>query len=312
MDGLILVHKPLKLTSHDVVDRIRILLGTKRVGHFGTLDPQATGLLIIAVGKATRLFPFYSKQDKSYAGRMRLGFSTDTYDLEGKPSSPESKAFPVRKRLELAMRGFLGEIDQIPPPYSAKKHKGLPLYVYARQNKEIEAKPAKVTVHSFKLLSYEPPLLDIKIRCSSGTYIRSLAHDLGQTLGCGAHLVSLERTSVGSFSVDNSFHLEDLNALTRQNQYEKFLIPLEGLLPEMSKVILKESGKTKAQNGNTIYAEHIQKLIPPDRPSSDIKSEDRIFRLFSSDGKLIAFARKTSENNGLHPFLVIDTDLPDK
>jgi tRNA pseudouridine55 synthase len=312
MDGLILVHKPLHLTSHDVVSRIRELLNTKKVGHFGTLDPLATGLLMIAVGKATRLFPFYSKHDKTYKGRIQLGFSTDTYDAEGKSTSPESKTYPDQQKLEQAMREFSGEIDQIPPPYSAKKHRGQPLYVYARQNKQIEVKSSRVVIHSFSLLAYEPPHIDVDIHCSSGTYIRSLAHDLGQALGCGAHLTSLIRTAVGSFSIDKGFHLEDLKVLIQQKEYTQFLFPLESLLPEISKIILKESGKVLAQNGNSVFAENIQKLILPESSSSGVESEKQIFRLFSPDGRLIAFAKKISEKNGLHPFLVIDTVDSDK
>lgn len=311
MDGILLIHKPRHLTSHDVVARIRKLLKTKRVGHFGTLDPLATGLLLIAVGKATRLFPFYSKHDKIYRGRIRLGFSTDTYDAEGKPTSSESKAYPDKKILEQSMRMFLGEIDQIPPPYSAKKHKGLPLYSYARQNKMVEAQPARVVIHSFQLISYEPPHIDVKVHCSSGTYIRSIAHDLGQNLGCGAHLACLERTTIGSFSLDESCHLEDLKTLIHENKYEAILIPLEVLLPEMNKIILKESGMNLAQNGNTIFAENIQKFLPPDMTSSHIKTEDQIFRLFSPEGRLIALSRKDSGTGGLHPFLVIDTEVSD-
>lgn len=312
MDGILLVHKPLHLTSHDVVDRIRKLLKTKKVGHFGTLDPLATGLLLIAVGKATRLFPFYSKHDKLYRGRIRLGFSTDTYDAEGKPTSSEIKSYPEKKRVEQSMHEFLGKIDQVPPPYSAKKHQGRPLYAYARQNKRIDTPPAKVVIHSFQLLAYDPPHIDVTVHCSSGTYIRSLAHDLGQILGCGAHLAGLQRTAIGPFLLEKSYLLEDLEALIHENNYEPFLIPLESLLPEMSKIILKQSGTNLAQNGNTVFAENIRTVIPPDVLSSHIQTGDQIFRLFSPDGKLIAFARKESEKNGLHPFLVIDTALSDK
>jgi tRNA pseudouridine55 synthase len=312
MDGLILVRKPLHLTSHDTVIRIRTLLQTKRVGHFGTLDPLATGLLMIAVGKATRLFSFYSKYDKTYIGRIKTGFSTDTYDAEGKPTSAESTAYPDQTRVEHALREFEGTIDQVPPPYSAKKHKGRPLYVYARQNKQIEAKPVRVSIHSLQLLAYEPPHIEVKIHCSSGTYIRSLAHDLGQALGCGAHLAGLKRTAVGSFSLEQSFHLDDLETLIQKNEYGQFLIPLESLLPEMGKIILKESGKALVQNGNRIFSENIQKLIPSECPSSDIEDEDQVFRLFSSDGRLMALAKKIPDKKGLHPFLVIDTEVPEK
>jgi tRNA pseudouridine55 synthase len=159
---------------------------------------------------------------------------------------------------------------------------------------------------------YKPSHIEVKVHCSSGTYIRSLAHDLGQALGCGAHLAGLERTSIGPFSLDKSYHLESLKTLIHEKKYKSFFIPLESLLPEMSKVILKESGRALAQNGNMIFAENIQRVIPPDTTSSHIETEDQIFRLFSPEGRLIALARKDSGKNGLHPFLVIDTEVSDK
>jgi len=311
-DGILLVNKPPRLTSHDVVERIRKLLKTKKVGHFGTLDPLARGLLLVAVGKATRLFPFYSKLDKTYRGQIRLGFATDTFDTEGQPTSPGTKTYPEKRSLELFMNTFLGEIDQIPPPYSAKKHKGKPLYTYARQNRRVEKPPVKVAVHSFQLLDYKPPRIDVRIHCSSGTYIRSLAHDLGQAIGCGAHLAGLERTAIGSFSIDKSHHLEDLESLIQDNTSATFLIPLEDLLPELNKIILKESGKILAQNGNMIYADNIQKIILSKEPPPYSDAADQIFRLFSPDGRLVAYAKKDSTKNGMHPFLVIDTEDSDE
>lgn len=284
----------------------------KKVGHFGTLDPLATGLLMIAVGKATRLFPFFQKLDKTYRGCLRFGFATDTYDSEGMPITAESKDYPTRTDIQNAMSAFKGEIDQIPPAYSAKKHKGKRLYTLARENRKIDIKPSKVVIYSFDLLGYKPPFLDFEVRCSSGTYIRSIAHDLGQRLGCGAHLTKLERTEMGRFKSERSHTLKKLEKLTGERKTEKFLLPLEGILDEFPKIVLDENGRTLAKNGNMISAAHIQTIIHQDNPDTDFKTFGDIYRLFGPDGKLIAFAKKHPKKPGLHPYLVIDTEVPDE
>src|SRR4030042_1057422 len=188
MDGLILVDKPQGATSHDVVARIRRIIDQRQVGHFGTLDPLATGLLLVAVGSATRLFPRYSLHDKVYSGKMRLGYATDTYDAQGKPTSVESDRLPNRDTLVEAMGKFNGRLEQVPPPYSAKKVAGKPLYKWARAKKTVAPRASQVTVYAFNLGGYSPPHVEFDVHCASGTYVRSLVHALGQTLGCGAHL----------------------------------------------------------------------------------------------------------------------------
>lgn len=308
MDGLILVHKPEKLTSHDVVFRIRQILGLKKVGHYGTLDPFATGLMVIAVGQATRLFPFYLKTDKTYTAQIRLGLATDTYDLFGKPTTDEVHDFPDKNQVIQKMNGFIGDILQVPPLYSAKKFKGKPLYVLARENKKVELKPNPVTVHRFELSNYNPPYLECIVVCSSGTYIRSLAHDLGQSLGCGAHLSQLVRTSVGTFVLEESFCLEDITKLAHNKKFMEFIIPLESLLPEYPKIILTETGSKLARNGNTIFPENILRVPRLCSTESEFAAEkDSLYRLFSPEGQLLALARRISDKNGLHPFLVIDS-----
>jgi tRNA pseudouridine55 synthase len=176
-EGLILVNKPAGLTSHDIVLRIRDILQLSKVGHFGTLDPIATGLLLIAVGKATRFFPFYSKMDKSYHGTIRLGWATSTYDTEGEPITEEVTSFPAQEKIEAALQSFSGRISQLPPLFSAKKFKGKPLYYLARNQKKVERQPIEVEIYRFQLIDYQPPFLEFKLDCSSGTYVRTLAHD---------------------------------------------------------------------------------------------------------------------------------------
>ncbi len=308
MDGLILVDKPQNFTSHDIVLKIRNILNIKKVGHCGTLDPLATGLMLLAIGKATRLFPFFSNTDKVYEGLIKLGFSTDTYDSAGKPTSPEEKNYPPKDNLLKAMKKFEGEIQQVPPPYSAKKYKGKPLYVLARGKKEFELRPSKVFIHFFQLIKYNPPLLKFKVKCSSGTYIRSLAYDIGQDLGCGAHLFELTRKNVGNFNIKESHTIGEIKGLTDAGKIDKFLIPFESLLPEFPKIILKKRGSVLVKNGNLISPENIQKVILDESSSADIFPEgEKVFRMFSLEGKFLALAKEVPEKHCFHPFLVIDS-----
>lgn len=307
MDGLILVQKPQKITSHDVVAKIRKILNQQKVGHFGTLDPMATGLILMAVGKATRLFPFYSTTDKVYKGRIRLGYSTDTYDSYGKPTSEPNKEYPGEKTILENMKLFKGEILQVPPLYSALKYEGKPLYVRARNQEKIKLKPRKLFIHDFRMISYEPPEIKFEVHCSSGTYIRSIAHDLGQKLHCGAHLSQLTRINSGKYWIEDSFFLEDIEKLVQEKKHKEFLIPLEGLLPEFPKIILKDSGVSVAKNGGRIFPTEITKITPSDSSSEIRAGEENICRMFSPEGKLIALARKITENNYFHPFLVVES-----
>ena len=230
-DGLLVIDKPAGPTSHDVVRRVRKALGMRRVGHGGTLDPDATGVLLVAAGQATRFFPFLSREFKVYDGRIRLGYATDTYDASGRPASEPCPDLPDRDGLVSAMRAFEGDILQIPPRYSAKKIAGRPVYKMARADVEFTLEPAAVTVTRFTLLDYRPPDFDFEAECSSGTYIRSLAHDLGLKLGCGAHLAALRRTSVGPYTLSEAVALAELEEAAARDGAERYLLPLERLLP---------------------------------------------------------------------------------
>jgi len=310
MDGLILVDKPQHCTSHDVVAHIRSLLQVRKAGHFGTLDPMATGLIIIALGHTTRLFPFYSKRDKIYTGRIRLGLATDTYDAEGKPTSSPNSDYPTSERLASAMSAFEGDIDQVPPPYSAKKLHGKPLYSLARAQRPASVPPCRIHVHYFRMTAYHPPDVDFEARGSSGTYIRALAHDLGKSIGCGAHLSALRRMSIGEFSLDDAHDMDTLRNYSEAERIPEIIIPLENLLPEFPKIILNETGAQRAGNGNLILPEHIIKIIPPSlygcRPRSI--GDGETYRLFSEQGQLFAFGKRAEAHQALHPFLVMAPD----
>jgi len=309
MDGILLINKPQRLTSHDVVQKVRKMLSIQKVGHFGTLDPMATGLMIVAVGKATRFFSFYSKLNKAYRGQIRLGFATNTYDADGTPSTAENTKYPSEETLLKCMEDYVGEIEQTPPLFSAKKFKGKPLYVLARKNIDVKPRPVPIQVYDFRMLSYDAPFIEFEAACSSGTYIRSLAHDLGQSLQCGAHLSQLERTAIGDIHIQSSITLEALKNLVQENKIEQILIPLESVLPEYPKVILNEEGVVLAKNGNMIFSEHIHKSSTMSFNFPDTQTEPiQIYRLFNQDGRLLALGKYQPERNGLHPYLVIDSD----
>ena len=307
MDGLILVNKHQGCTSHDLITYLRKILGIQKIGHFGTLDPLATGLMIIAVGKATRLSSFFLKADKIYEGRIRFGYSTDTYDSSGTPTSSEKKECPEKDKILEVMKKFVGPLDQIPPPFSAKKYRGRPLYKLARKKKEFELKSSRIFINFFLLKEYRPPFLDFEVKCSSGTYIRSLAHDIGQILRCGAHLSELTRTTIESFELSAALSLEEIKKLNDEGKISNCLIPIESLLPQFPKVILKESGTVLARNGNMVFPENISEVVQTNSPQNKIsKEKEVIFRLFSSEGKLLGLAKKKPEKSSLHPFLVFN------
>lgn len=212
MEGLLLVDKPEGMSSHDVVDRVRRLSSVRRVGHAGTLDPLATGLLLVSIGRVTRLNEYLVGHDKKYAATVRLGQATNTYDAEGevteeRPFSPITPA-----TISNALPAFRGTIQQRPPIYSAIKKNGQPLYKLARKGIAVDIPTREITIYALDVLDYSPPFLQIAVHCSSGTYIRSIAHDLGQALGCGGHITALRRTAVDQFDIQNGIALDELTA----------------------------------------------------------------------------------------------------
>jgi len=304
MDGLIRVDKPQGMTSHDVVASIRRILNQKQVGHFGTLDPLATGLLLVAVGRATRLFPFYSKLDKIYSGEMRLGFSTNTYDSEGTATSEMTGNLPSPDALGKSMSAFIGPLNQVPPPFSAKKLRGKPLYKWARAQKTIRLKASPVSVYAFVLKGYAPPFARFEVHCSSGTYIRSLIHDLGQVLGCGAHLVGLRRLAIGGYGIQDAISLGEIDRLAQEGNWSAFMLPLESLLPATPRVVLSESGRRHLQKGKPISSDHAALTMPPDRPNGSVTEFSGFCRLFSREGRLLALARPLEGQNAFLPLIL--------
>jgi len=221
MEGILNIDKPQWLSSHDVVARVRRICNTRRVGHAGTLDPLATGVLLVCVGRATRLSEYLMGQRKTYTATVRLGQTTNTYDAEGEVTEERPFSHITSSDIEKALETFRGPIEQIPPIYSALKVDGQPMYKLARAGKDVERKPRPVTIYALDLVDWTPPNLQLRVICSTGTYIRSLAHDIGDFLGCGGHITVLRRTAVGDFNISDAVSLETLQA----EEWESFCLP---------------------------------------------------------------------------------------
>jgi tRNA pseudouridine55 synthase len=252
--GILLVDKPAKITSHDVVDVARRLLGTRRIGHTGTLDPAATGLLVLCVGRAGRLQSFLTGWEKTYEGTMRFGVVTDTYDNQGTPvGEPHPDPRPDRALLKAACRTFTGEIQQSPPPFSAKKIGGKKFYELARKGEPVPDIPKTVTVRAFEVLSLEGDVARFRVSCTSGTYVRSLAHDVGKALGLGAHLASLRRTSIGPFGIGDARTLPDLEAMGPEGRLNRpFWLSLSDVPLPFPEVPLGAAEAAKVKSGHAV------------------------------------------------------------
>ncbi len=250
MNGLLVLDKPAGLTSHDCVAIVRRVTGERSVGHLGTLDPMATGVLPLLLGKYTRLAQFFGQAEKHYAGTIRFGIATDTFDFEG---TPTSELLPLRRSLQglraLTTR-FQGELEQTPPVFSAKKINGVPAHKLARQGKDVPVKPARIVIHSFELISLEGNVASFTMHVSAGGYVRSVAHEVGQLAGCGAHLASLRRTQAGAFTLDEAITLDELKTLA-PGTIEARLPHPRTLLPELPSVSVDDATAGRLRNGMT-------------------------------------------------------------
>lgn len=249
MDGVIIVDKPRDWTSHDVVNKVRRLAQTRRVGHLGTLDPSATGVLPLVVGRATRLAQFFTRNDKIYQGVIHFGYSTTTYDEDGERTSEEIPVALERAQVEKVLERFQGRFDQVPPPVSAKKIGGRPAYEHARRGQPVDLKAVAVEVYSLELLRVEGCEAELRVNCSGGTYLRSIAHEAGQALGCGAFLSSLRRLASGDFRIETARTLGELDSLARQQRMDEAVIPAAQLLPQFPSEIVDSITATQIRNG---------------------------------------------------------------
>jgi tRNA pseudouridine55 synthase len=273
-NGVLPIDKPVGPTSHDAVAIARRSLRTRRIGHTGTLDPFASGLLLLCLGPATRLAQYFGPLPKSYSATMRLGVTTETDDLEGEPLRVVTQWEVAEEELRAALAGQQGAILQVPPRYSAKKVAGERAYVLARRGEEVVPKPVEVTIHRIGLLRYDPPEAEFEVECSTGTYIRSIARDVGEALGVGAHLTRLRRTRIGPFSVDQAVTLDGLEDPERVSR--AVLDPADAV-SHLPRIVLSGGEEAAVKRGNQIDA-------PPDLPAT------ANLALLSQTGALVAIA----------------------
>jgi tRNA pseudouridine55 synthase len=287
-DGVIVVDKPAGMTSHDVVARVRKLLGERSVGHLGTLDPMATGVLPLVLGRMTRLAQFYTESEKGYEGEIRFGFATDTYDAAGEALGPPQPVRLTLVQVRAAAGKFLGTIQQMPPPFSAKKIAGVPAYKLAREKKEVDLKPIQVEIREFEILGLDGDRAAFRARVGSGTYLRSAAHDLGQALGLGAHLARLRRTRVGEFGLEEAHRLEEVEAAAAEP--ESLMFHARRLLPAFPSVTANEESLARIRNGMSANLPEM--------------SRAPLVKVFAGQAELIAIASRIA-GTLFHPKVVL-------
>jgi len=280
MDGLLIVNKPAGLTSHDVVARVRRIAGERSVGHLGTLDPMATGVLPLVLGRFTRLAQFYNDADKRYEGAVRFGLATDTYDAEGEALGPEQPVDLSLEEIRAAAVKFVGKLQQLPPPFSAKKVGGVPAYKLARKGQEVELEPKEVEVRELQITGWDGRDARFNAWVGSGTYLRTLANDLGRALGPGAHLAELKRTAVREFDLENACTLEQLQQATAENGLDQLLLHPRLVLPEFPAVTAPQESLAKIKHGAAVN-------LPEFSKASTI-------RVFAGQRELLAIAKRVA------------------
>src|SRR5258708_7459921 len=293
MNGVIVIDKPPRLTSHDVVNRVRRILGQRSVGPFGTLDPSATGVVPVVVGNLTRLAQFYVHSEKTYEGVIRFGFATDTYDACGEPTTPLQDVDLNCDEVRALAAQFQGTIEQMPPPFSAKKIAGVPAYKLARKKQEVTLKPVQVEIKEFEILSTTADQATFRARVASGTYIRSVAHEIGQKLGCGAHLASLRRTAVAEFAIEDAHTLPALEAAKQQGSDESLFVHPRKFVPQLPGVTATEESAAFIRSGRAVN-------LPEMSRAPQVK-------VFYGQRDLIAIATRVA-GTLFHPRIVFTTE----
>ena len=290
MNGVLIIDKPSGLTSHDVVNRVRRILQQPSVGHLGTLDPLATGVLPLVTGNLTRLAQFYGASEKTYEGVIRFGFATDTYDSDGEVQGSVHTVNVSLEEIRALAGRFAGLIEQMPPPFSAKKIKGVPAYKLARKHQEVALKPVQVEIKKFEIVGVDGEQASFCARVASGTYLRSIAHDMGQQLGCGAHLQSLRRTVLGEFDLSQAHSLEELDRVCKAGTIDEVFIHPRRLLPEFPCVTASEDAATLIRNGRAVNLPEL--------------SQARQVKVFAGQRELIAIATRIA-GTLFHPRIVL-------
>ncbi len=292
MEGVVNINKPSGMTSHDVVQHMRRILGEKRIGHTGTLDPLATGVLVLCIGQATRIARYLEAGEKEYEAVMRLGVTTDTLDADGRILETRSHPIPEPGVIVPLMQRFLGTIMQRPPAFSAVKKSGIPSYKLAREGKAEPNKPRPVTIHALELTAYEYPFMSIRVRCSKGVYIRSLCADIGDALGTGAHVTKLQRTRSGQFNIKNAVAPCELASMVADGKVQRAITTINDALSHVPPVPLAEAEAIRVTHGS--------KVSCPFEPEAGARNG--LVRLYDPLGRLLALARL--EGGILRPELV--------
>jgi tRNA pseudouridine55 synthase len=311
-DGALVINKPKGKTSHDVVDAVRHLAGFRQIGHLGTLDPLATGVLVLLLGRATRLARFYTGRRKRYEAGYRFGFATDTYDSDGQAQGPDTAPRLDANELAKLAAESVGRFDQRPPAFSAKKVGGRPAYELARKKQEVELKPVEVEIYEYKLTGIEGSIARFAIECSSGTYIRSLAHEMGQKLSFGAHLAEITRTAVGEFSLEQAIPLKELAEAKQAGRFANCLIKLENLLPNFPRINVLPVVEKRVRHGSKFNIS-VAQLQParaelPPGATAELDGGGPKFprlRVFDQQEKLIAIAEAVVPRT-YQPIVVFD------
>ena len=297
--GILNVDKPVDWTSFRVVSAVRRISGIRRVGHAGTLDPFATGVLVVCLGQATRLSEYLMQATKAYRAEVRLGVVTDTFDSTGTPQRQSDTSGISRTRIEEGLAAFQGDIHQVPPMFSALKHCGEPLYRYARARQHVERPARPVTIHRIQLLAFQPPIATVDVECSKGTYIRTLAYDLGEWLGCGAHLSGLTRLRVGPFTLEDACSMSELEKASQEGRWRTLLHPPDAALPDWPAITLSEGDVTAVRFGQALPAAEVQ-LSPPQTPEPG-----QLCRAHSPQGKFMAVLRYQATGHIWQPIKVL-------
>lgn len=278
--GIINVYKEKGFTSHDVVAKLRGIVGQKKIGHTGTLDPDATGVLPVCLGKATKLCDLLTDKNKTYEAVLLLGKTTDTQDITGEVLEEKSTEALTEEKVREAIEGFIGDYEQIPPMYSALKVNGKKLYELAREGKVIERKARPVKILDIQILEIDLPKVRMEVSCSKGTYIRTLCHDIGEKLGCGGCMESLIRTRVSTFRIEDAKTLDEIETLKQEGKLAELLVPIDAMFSSYPKITVKDDWKAFAKNGNPLDLKMLKEACGQD--------EETQVRLYDESGKFIA------------------------
>lgn len=290
MDGILNINKPRDKTSFSIVAIIKRLSGERRVGHAGTLDPMATGILPICLGQSTRIIQFLQEASKTYRAEIELGVATDTYDATGTITQKGDPSGISREQLECALASFRGLIQQTPPMYSAIKHLGQPLYKLARAGIKIDRKSRPANIYQLEIRDWRPPIVEIDLECSKGTYVRSIAHDLGQSLGCGANLKSLIRLKYGLFNLENSVSLPQLEDAFRCGYWQQFIYPIDSVIMNWNAMVINDSNEQIIKNGGPLVLDNFMSNESQNHNEQTLLQQSSInylSRAYSVDGRFL-------------------------